>query len=291
MGQEIYQKISTHLDESVTNFIDVMSLETEKFIARKLSIDKIKTNHGSLDNYFQSLVKKGIEKVQVTLRKKRGSSSVPVGAGLNIGLGNSAPTVPTPTPDLPPSHQMPLPAPRTAPSGSLSSEILRFKNDTLNEKLADIKILLSEEKLKRKAQAKKIEKLDTKNRDLKAKVHLYDREKALEIQELEKSQKGFLDSDAGKELLQTGLSIAASLASGNANTTPGLASASENDNLSDAKKALIQFVENEMVLDEHCAAVYYALVGLVEKNEIFSKKLHELLEKHKLQNQGNENNN
>ena len=73
MAQEIYQKIKIHLDESVTNFIDVMSLESEKFITRKLSIDKIKNEYGSLDDYFKSLIKKGIEKVQVTLRKKRGT--------------------------------------------------------------------------------------------------------------------------------------------------------------------------------------------------------------------------
>ena len=283
MGQEIYQKIKTHLDQSLTNFIDVMSLETEKYIARKLSIDKIKSDYGSLDNYFQSLVKKGIDKVQVTMRVKRGTSSVPIGPGLNIGLGNSTPTETISSPIQAPSHQMPTPS-----LSSHSSEILRFKNDILTEKLADIKMLLSEEKNKRKAQAKKVEKYEDKIRDLKAKVHLYDREKALEIKELEKSQKGFLDSDAGKELLQTGLSIAASLAGGNANTTPGLSSASENENLSDAKKALIQFVENEMVLDDHCAAVYYALVGLVENNEVFTNKLFELLEKHNLKNQKNE---
>ena len=85
-------------------------------------------------------------------------------------------------------------------------------------------------------------------------------------------------------MLQTGLSIAASLAA-KGGTPPGLASASENENISESKSALIQFINNDSVSDQDCAAVYYALVGLVDNNKEFTESLVKLLETHNLKNQ------
>ena len=283
MAQDIYQKIKTHLHESLSNFIDVMNLETEKFITRKLSINQIKSEYGSLDNYFQSLVKKGVEQVQVTLRKKRGTSSVPIGAGLNIGIGNST-KVMAPPPVLPEAPKVSSPIDTTL-SPSVTTEILKFKYELLKDRLKEIKTALSEEKNKRKKQTKKIESYEVKIRELKNTVHLYDREKALEIKELENSKKGFLESPTGEKVLEAGLSIAANLAELNSKSPPGLASASVNENISDVKKALIMFIENDSVSDEDCTSVYYALVGLVQKNEVFTKKLIQLLKTHELENQ------
>jgi len=283
MAQEIYQKIKIHLDESVTNFIDVMSLESEKFITRKLSIDKIKNEYGSLDDYFKSLIKKGIEKVQVTLRKKRGTSSVPVGAGLNIGLNNEA-AKETPSPSLPVSKPSPSSQTVMYSNASVESEILKYKNEDLREKLTDIKDRIADYKLKEKKQSKKIGLYENKIQKLKAKVHLFNKRKEIELKEIESSRKGFLESETGKELLQTGLSIAASLAA-KGGTPPGLASASENEDISESKSALIQFINNDSVSDQDCAAVYYALVGLVDNNKEFTESLVKLLETHNLKNQ------
>ncbi|WP_044398819.1 hypothetical protein [Lacinutrix sp. Hel_I_90] len=305
-----YEAVNNHLDKADTSFIDVYDYEAKKYVNKKLGIDQIKEQFGSLDGYLESLINKGISVLQFYLRRKNGSGSQLAGPNsvLIMRLGKkdeikeeskeaiqeklNFPSISQNQPDmqnLAQSQSHPLNnAYQQQPANQdyyLRQQLLDQK-EKFTDKIDDLKEKVVDLKEDRDNYKRKYNKTREEKDELKSQVLLAARDKELALREAKQATQGFLDSEGGQALLTEGLGVVqqALNRTKDATQTNYLASPSQNPKLSDTKRALIMALEQQGISDDICEALYFTLVGLTS-NEDFIKEHTILLDLHNLKKQ------
>ncbi len=283
-----YNKIQHHLQDG-KRWIKVTDLATEKELYRQLFLDDINTQFGSLEGFFESLIKKGYKELQIEMRRKNGTSSILCAPAQNIRISEEVEhqEIKEPAPKTQPvlAEQYPMHYPQqhyalNAPVQPMTYDLYKEKYIDLQERYVDLK----EENRDLKA---KNRKLRESNWDLESRCKTFDREKELDMKLLEISKASFWESEAGKTVIENGLGLAESMVAKKEIVETGLSSASENPKHSQTKRALLMMIEQGHVTDAHCEALYYTLAGYMQQGSAFADEHKELLLKHNLKNQGN----
>jgi len=284
------QNIQAHLNESNKNFIDVLNLETERFLERKLSLEKISIKYGSFENYLTELVKAGGRKIQIYRRKHQGNTSVLKGSVLNLAIGEQ-------TPVNAPTSVNPEPTPpQTMRQNGLNSsqeqvysntEMYKDKIIFLGEKISELKETIADLRQDKRTNGALISTLQTEINGYKVDLATFEKNKELDLKLQALESKSFFDSEMGKSLAEEAMGLAASFAQKTPVPQGGqLASPSQNQNISASKKALFQILEKDHATDDVCAKLYYTLVGLIDPGKTeFQKELTNLLNTNNLKNQ------
>ena len=282
------QNIQAHLQEQNKNFIDVLNLETERYIKRKLSLDEINNQYGSIENYLTELVKQGISKIQVYRRKKQGNTSALIGSGLNLEIGEQKPeNVPTPVVTETPQSTNSFGLNNSREQTYSPREMYQDKIILLNEKISELKDTISDLKQNKRTNSALIKTLQMEINGYKVDLATFEKNKELDLKLQALESKSFFDSEMGKSLAEEAMGLAASFAQKTPAPQGGqLASPSQNQNISASKKALFQILEKDHATDDVCAKLYYTLVGLIDPGKTeFQKELTNLLNTHNLKNQ------
>lgn len=325
-----YELIQQHLSKDEKCFIDVQNYgqlmagvqPNKTYVNKGLTQSAIDNKFNGLEQYLHSLVSKGINNLQVFLRRKHGTGQKLIAAlpfrvdaiqeenetQVDAPMENAPVNYPQYPQALNNAFQGQAPAQKTYDAVPVS---MREELAIYREKYAETK----QERNEYKAKAKKLkERLDDAESQLKVaekekstelrmqeielnseiknlKSDYEDQLKELkykhrdEIRDLKESQKTFLDSAAGTLLVEKGLGFAESFTK-NAATQQPLAAPAEN--YSQTKTVLINAIKSDEFTDLNAEAILFFINALSTVGDAFIQDYDNLLIKHKLKPANNE---
>lgn len=267
------------------NRFEIYDVDQEIAIQKCISYADILKKFPTAVSYFERLADDGIKTIQIVKKRKSGSAFVRESCGLNFALdtkGNVA---------VSGSQDRPAATPQQTHSNSLG--LMGLGNPGAGNNfglgLPDI--------MEMKSQADRYQELketfvETKRRN----EELEKENRKLENENL-RHQLGVETKPSAIDKLVEGIANNPSalpqiIASFKGGSTPGLnAPELPKKQLSDTKSTVVDLISNnEQVQDDHVAASYYVLVEALKGNEKFLEDYSVLLNKHKLiQNGSNDN--
>lgn len=239
--------------------VSVFDLDTNAFLFRNKPHAEIMQEHQSAENFFESLFAKGYKTLELTPKRKNGSSYKVSGASFKVNFSPDTQTVqPQTLPQMQiPQVQQPIlaqPIPNSLGLGTLDIMNLMVSKNDATRLYAECEILKSENKEQKKLiDELKEERLETK----------YNSEK----------------SSANQGMLMGALQQLPALAGMfNGSATVGLAGAVEQFT-TPAKKTFATALQQ---IDDTVVSVLYNINTGLNNNNEFSVELAELLKKHNL---------
>lgn len=276
---EQFIQIDNHLNsDQKLNYIDVMNVETTKFVDKALYIADIVDKFGDLNGYFTSLLKDGLEKIQVFNKKKHGSSHRLIGAVVPLKLGVKSDKKETENNGLnSPSFLQPQNTDVNMNQNN-SQDQYNYYRDKFNdekEKVTDLKQDILDLKTEIRGLKAKGDTDHDLIRSLQADLAVKDREMdlALKMQALE--NKNFLDSENFGKLISEGKSFALGMSAKNSGGASQLSAPAKNYGF--YKKAMVNSLDLEPVTEEVVRLMLSAGTGVVEKGDVFTEKLKALI--------------
>lgn len=266
------------LQQDSYNRFEIYDVNAEKLIVSCASYDDL-TKKGAitLESYFADLVNKGIGAVQVTKKRKNGSSFTRASCGFNYGLSTTGsnnnvaasgmPDRPAATPQQ--SQQPYGLAGAATPYGLGMPEIydMRSKSDRYDETKEENRELKTELKL-----------IKTERDNLKEENLGYKFGADSKPSGIDKLFEGFAQNPSALAGL-----LQAIKGTGN---TPGLNAAPAHDvnpQLSDLKSTVVDvIIKNEQLTDQQVHLAYFVLQEAANKNEKFLNDYNQILLNHKL---------
>lgn len=255
---KLIEKLNTDQYASVS----VFDIEANKFLYRNKSHAEIIQEHQNAENFFEALFAKGHKALELTPKRKNGSSWKISGASFKVNFSPSSTTVEPqnvpqfPVPQMPqmPQFQMPAPPQNSFGLGTLDIMNLMVSKNDATRLYTENEILKAENKEQKKLiDTLKEERLETK----------YNTEK----------------SSANQGMIMGALQQLPALAGMfNGGAGAGLAGAIEQFN-STAKKT---FATTLQQMDDTTVSVLYNINTGLNSNNEFSLELAELLKKHQL---------
>lgn len=283
MAEENLNDLINWLSSNPIHRFEIYDYNRKKMLKKCVSYAELLSEYSPVTKYFEELADNGVKSVQITQKKKNGSSYVRESCGLNFALstndnvaasGGQA-TMPVATPQRQPTNNIGLMGHGNS-LGLGAPEILKMHSQA--DRYADVKTLA--------------EKLENHNADLIAENKRLERENMRLENEMEKQDKPTAVDKFLNAFAQNPEGFISGIASiKNGGTTPGLNAPEPQKQLSDTKSTVVDMIGNPQVQDDHVAASYYVLMEAVKGNEKFMDEYSKLLSKHKLIQDGSNHTN
>lgn len=315
-----YQLIQQHLSKDEKCFIDVQNYgqlmagvqPNKTYVNKGLTQSAIDNKFESLEKYLQGLVSKGINNLQVFLRRKHGTGQKLIAAlpfRVDTVQEETETTVDAPMENAPVNYpQYPQALNNAYQSQAPAQKTYDAVPISMREELVRIKERFVEVDQERKDYKAKARKLKDRLDDAESQLKFAERDKATElrmqamdhkaeitdlknqhrdeIRDLKESQKTFLDSAAGTMLFEKGLGIAEDYTKTLAGQQQPLAAPAEQ--FSQTKTVLLNSIKNSEFNDKNAEAVLFFMEALASKGKPFIEDYEALLIKHKLIQVNNE---
>lgn len=326
-----YQLIQQHLSKDEKCFIDVQNYgqlmagvqANKTYVNKGLTQSAIDNKFDGLEQYLHNLVSKGINNLQVFLRRKHGTGQKLIAA---LPLRIDTVQEETETPADAPMENAPVNYPQypQALNNAYQSQAPAQKTYdavpiSIREELAIYREKLAETKQDRNKYKSKAEKFKERLDDAESQLKVAEKEKATElrmqeielnsqiknlksdyedqlkelkykhrdeIRDLKESQKSFVDTEVGGLAISEGVGLIKSLASSRLGQQQPLAAPVEQ--FSQTKTVLLNSIKNSEFNDKNAEAVLFFMEALASKGKPFIEDYEALLIKHKLIQVNNE---